>query len=146
MTSLYWLVFFLILVIIEIATLALTTIWFAGGALAAFVLSLLGAGIEAQLAVFVAVSFVLLIFTRPWAAKYLNRRTVKTNTEGLIGQTARVTARIEYWQDTGTAMVNGQEWTARAEKETDVYPEGTLVVIRQIRGVRLIVSKNEEET
>ena len=68
MTSLYWLVFFLILVIIEIATLALTTIWFAGGALAAFVLSLLGAGIEAQLAVFVAVSFVLLIFTRPWAA------------------------------------------------------------------------------
>ncbi len=146
MTSLYWLVFFLILVIIEIATLALTTIWFAGGALAAFVLSLLGAGIEAQLAVFVAVSFVLLIFTRPWAAKYLNRRTVKTNTEGLIGQTARVTARIDNRQDTGTAMVNGQEWTARAEEETDVYPEGTLMVIRQIRGVRLIVSKNEEET
>lgn len=90
MTSIYWLIAFVILVGIEVATMALTTIWFAGGAFVAFLLSLLGAGVEVQLAVFVVVSFLLLFLTRPFASRYINSNTVKTNAESLIGKEARV--------------------------------------------------------
>lgn len=145
MESIYWLIFFLILVGIEIATMALTTVWFAGGALAAFLLSLFGASLETQLIVFVIVSFVLLFFTRPWAVKHVNSHVEKTNVDSLIGKEARITSEVNNQMGTGTAVVNGQEWTARAMEEKDIYPEGTLVVIRKIRGVKLIVSKKQEE-
>ena len=144
MTSIYWLIFFLILIGIEIGTMALTTIWFAGGALAGFLVSLFGAGVEVQLVIFVIVSFVLLFFTRPWAAKYLNRNTVKTNVDSLIGREARITSEVNNRLETGTAVVNGQEWTARAEDESEFYPADTLVIIRDIQGVKLIVSKKQE--
>ena len=81
MTSAYWLIAFVILVVIEAATLALTTVWFAGGAIAAFLLSLAGAGTNAQLSVFAVVSFVLLFFTRPWAMRHVNSHATKTNAE-----------------------------------------------------------------
>lgn len=44
MRVIYWLAIFIVLLIIEIATMGLTTIWFAGGALIASVqdLSVLG--------------------------------------------------------------------------------------------------------
>ena len=137
MASVYWLIFFVIMVAIEIGTLALTTIWFAGGALVAFILSLFGA-------VFVIVSFLLLFFTRPWAAKYLNKNTTRTNVEALIGRTARVTKEINNERGTGTAVVGGQEWTARASENDAVYPEGTTVVIQGVRGVKLIVRQEKE--
>lgn len=144
MASFFWLAALVIFVVIELATMALTTIWFAGGALAAFVLSLLHFSMEVQLVAFVIVSFALLFGTRPFAAKYINRTTVKTNVEGLIGKTARITAEVDNEKGTGTAVVNGQEWTARAEKDEDVYPLDTLVKIKEVRGVKLIVSKAEQ--
>lgn len=145
MASVCWLIAFVVLVGIEAATMALTTIWFAGGALLAFALSLFGVSVEVQLAVFVIVSFVLLFFTRPWAAMYLNNRTVKTNAESLIGRTARITAEVNNLNGTGAAVVSGQEWTARAARDEDIYSEGTQVVIREIRGVKLIVSSVESK-
>ena len=144
MVSFYWLVFFLILVGIEAATLALTTIWFAGGALTAFILSLFGVSVEAQLVVFVVVSFILLFFTRPWAMRYVDRNRTKTNVEGLVGKTVRVTQEVNNRMNTGTAMLDGQEWSARAVKEDQVYAANTLVVVKEIRGVKLIVSEMKE--
>ena len=144
MSSIYWLIFFIVMIVIEIGTLALTTIWFAGGALAAFILSLLGTGIEIQLAAFVIVSFILLFFTRPWASRYLNRHTEKTNAEGLIGKSARVTEMIDNERGTGTAVVGGQEWTARSARDDQIYPPDTIVVIQEIRGVKLIVKQEKE--
>ncbi|MCI9361345.1 MAG: NfeD family protein [Hungatella sp.] len=145
MTSIYWLVFFLILIGIEAASMALTTIWFAGGALVAFLLSLFGVETEAQLVVFVVVSFVLLFFTRPWAMRYVERNRTKTNVDGLVGKEARITGEVNNRMNTGTAILNGQEWSARAEKNDEVYPPDTLVTVRKIQGVKLIVSKNKEE-
>lgn len=146
MASICWLIAFVVLVGIEIGTMALTTIWFAGGALLAFILSLFGASVEVQLAVFVIVSFILLFFTRPLASKYLNGRTVKTNVESLIGRNARITAEVNNLKGTGAAVVNGQEWTARALQDEDIFSEGTQVVIREIRGVKLIVSSLESKS
>ncbi|MCI8269651.1 MAG: NfeD family protein [Lachnospiraceae bacterium] len=146
MIPIYWLIAFVVLIGIEIATMALTTIWFAGGAIVAFLFSLFGAGIELQLAAFVIASFLLLFLTRPFASKYVNSQTVKTNAEGLIGKKARVTATIDNEQGTGTAVVDGQEWTARAGTPGVSYETGKMVRIREIQGVKLIVEELQEET
>lgn len=144
MSSIFWLVAFVILVGIEVATMALTTIWFAGGALVAFLLSLFGLSVEIQLAAFVAVSFLLLFLTRPFTSRFINSGTVKTNAEGLIGREARVTSEIDNEQGTGSAVVDGQEWTARAKESHAVYPAGMTVRILDIQGVKLIVGTNKE--
>ena len=140
MAAIYWLIAFVVLVGIEIMTTALTTIWFAGGAVIAFVAALFGAPVTVQLLVFVVISFILLFLTRPLAVRYINTSTVKTNVDSLIGKDARVTAEVSNAKETGTVSVQGQEWTARAENEDAVYPEGTRVWIREIQGVKLIVS------
>lgn len=72
--SLIWLGIFIILLVIEILTVGLTTIWFAGGALAAMAASFFGVDLVWQIIIFLVVSFILLIFTRPWAVKHLNLR------------------------------------------------------------------------
>ncbi|WP_432631207.1 NfeD family protein [Brotaphodocola sp.] len=143
MTPIYWLIVFVVLIAIEIATLALTTIWFAGGAFIGFLLSLLGFSTGIQLVGFVLISFLLLFLTRPFA-KHCITHTEKTNVDSLVGHEARVTAEIDNRKETGTAMVNGQEWTARAESDEVIYPVGTIVEIRKIQGVKLIVSAKKE--
>lgn len=146
MEAIYWLIAFVVLLGIEAVTMALTTIWFAGGALIAFLLALFGVNVQVQLAAFVIVSFVLLFFTRPFALRYVNKNTVKTNIDSLIGKHARVTAEINNIEAKGAVLLNGQEWTARALKDDSIYPAGTMVEVKDIRGVKLIVSKEEEET
>lgn len=141
MISIYWLIAFVVFVGIELLTMALTTIWFAGGAIIGFLLSLFGLPLEAQLAAFVVVSFLLLFLTRPFAARCVNNSTVKTNVESLVGKQARVTDRIDNDQGTGAAVVNGQEWTARALESHQVYEPGTMVTIQEIQGVKLIVTR-----
>lgn len=145
MGSVYWLIAFVVLAGIEAATMALTTVWFAGGAIAAFLLSLTGAGVNAQLTVFVVVSFVLLFFTRPWALRHVNRHAIKTNVDSLVGRQARVTAEVNNALGTGSAVINGQEWTARSERDEDIFPVETVVEICAIRGVKLIVKNVQEE-
>ncbi len=141
MISVYWLIAFVVLVGIEVLTMALTTVWFAGGAIVGFILSLFGLPVEVQLAAFLVVSFLLLFLTRPFAAHCMSGGTEKTNVESLVGKQARVTDRIDNDQGTGAAVVNGQEWTARSLEEHQVYEPGTLVKIEKIQGVKLIVSR-----
>lgn len=146
MAAIYWLIAFVVLLGIEAATMALTTIWFAGGALVSFILALFGANIQVQLAAFVIISFVLLFFTRPFALKYINRNTVKTNSDSLIGKHAIVSTEINNIEGKGAAVLNGQEWTARALEDKKIYPKGTIVEVNDIKGVKLIVSKIQEES
>ena len=58
MSPIYWIIIFIVLLIIEIATLGLTTVWFAAGALAAFLAGILGAGLAVQIVLFLVVSIV----------------------------------------------------------------------------------------
>lgn len=146
MTMIGWLVLFVVLVGIEASTMALTTIWFAGGALAAFLAAVADCSLKVQFVIFLLASSVLLYFTRPFAVKFFNKETVKTNAAGLIGKKARVTEAIDNRLSQGAAVVNGQEWTARTEDETQVIPEGTVVMIKEIRGVKLIVEQVKEES
>lgn len=134
-----WLALTAVLLIIEIVTLGLTTIWFAAGALFAFFAALLGMNHGIQIGVFVVVSVVLLFFTRPLAVKYLNTKTIKTNTEALVGKTARVIVDINNLKSQGQVVINGLEWTARSSDDTVVFKIGDAVTIVGIEGVKLIV-------
>lgn len=145
MQALGWLIALAVLLVIEIVTLGLTTIWFAGGCLVSFVVAVIGGPLWLQILLFLVVSLVLLIFTRPVAVRYFNRNRVKTNSESLIGLNGKVTEKIDNFNQTGKAVINGLEWTARAQKDTDVIEEGELVKILEIRGVKLIVEKTESE-
>lgn len=142
---LIWLALVIVLIVIEIFTVGLTTIWFAGGALAAIVINLLGLGMVWQIIVFLVVSGVLLFFTRPWALKYINSNRVKTNYEGVIGKVIRITETVDNMNQTGKAVVNGQEWSVRSEKDKVILGEGTLAKVVNIEGVKLIVRVYEEE-
>ena len=143
MAWMIWLAAFVVLTGIEAVTMALTTIWFAGGALVAFLMALLGVGKYIQVGAFFLVSLLLLIFTRPFALKYVNQRTVKTNVEGIIGKKARITAAVNNDLAEGTAVVAGQEWSARSANGS-IIEAGTMVVVEAVSGVKLIVRKIEE--
>ena len=140
-----WLVVLVLLLIAEALTVQLTTIWFAGGALVAAVAAWLGAGLPVQLILFFIVSFVLLLFTRPLAMKSLRKGTTRTNVDSLIGQKAVVTQRIDNLAQTGQVRINDIEWMARAVSDDIMIPEKAVVVIREVRGVKLIVSENKED-
>lgn len=134
-----WLIVLVLSIGVEVATLGLASIWFAGGALVALIASAFHAPVVVQILLFFAVSIVLLIFTRPIAVKYFNKDRVKTNAESLVGKQAIVTGEIDNIQGTGRVVVAGQEWTARCEDENGKLPEGTVVNIVAISGVKLIV-------
>lgn len=143
MQPVYWMIFFVVLLVIELFTMGLTTIWFAGGAIAGLIANICGFGFWTQMIVFVAVSFLLLVFTRPFAVKYINRKHVSTNAEDLIGRDAVVMEEIDNLQGCGKVQVRGMEWTARSETESQVIEKGKTVEISRIEGVKLIVKEKE---
>ena len=59
--TIVWLVAFIVFLMAEAASASLTSIWFAGGALAALVVHLCRGPLEIQLVIFVVVSFILFL-------------------------------------------------------------------------------------
>ena len=143
MNPILWLILLIILLVIEAISLELTTIWFAGGALAAFIAALAGADVVVQVVLFLAVSIVLLVFTRPVAMLYMNKNRTITNSESLVGKEAVVLQEINNLKAAGQVQVNGIEWTARADDMEDVIEKGAIVCIKKIEGVKLIVKRKE---
>ena len=127
-------------VIIEAMTVNLTTIWFAIGAVSAWLIYLTGLGLEVQIVVFLLVSIVCLIFTRPIAVEKLKVGRFKTNADSLIGQSCKVESTIDNINNTGTVNVKGQMWTARSA-DAQVIEKDEIVIIKEIIGVKLIVQK-----
>ena len=143
METMYWLILFVVLLIIEICTMGLTTIWFAGGALVAFVMGIIGFGTTVQIIVFLIVSVLLLVMTRPIALKYFNKERQKTNAESLIGQQALVLEDVDTLHARGLVEVNGQEWSAKTDDPEGFIKKNMVVVIDGIQGVKLIVREKE---
>ena len=144
MKMIYLLAIFIVLLAIEIITMGLTTIWFAGGALMALAAGLLGFGNTVQIVVFVVVSALLLILTRPLAVKYFNQERLKTNAESLIGQRALVIEDIDTLEARGRVEIRGQEWAAKTDEPDGKLAKNTVVVVNGIQGVKLIVRAREE--
>lgn len=137
-----WLVLFVALIILELATTQLICIWFAGGALAAFTCALLNLNIAIQAVVFVLVSAILLVFTRKFVNKLKSKSGAKTNADALIGQAAVVTEEISNLNAKGSVKIRGLEWSARSSNGDDI-PKESYVTVKEIDGVKLIVEKQK---
>lgn len=139
-SEIFWLALLIILVVVELATVGLFTIWFAAGALAAEVVAWFNAPIWLQIVVFIVVSVLMLIYTRPFAMKYINKDQVKTNVDSMIGRQAVVTKPIDNVKGEGQVVIQGMEWTARSEQDDLKFEVDDVVEIRAVSGVKLIVA------
>lgn len=143
MMQYFWLALLIIFVVVECLTIGLFSIWFAGGALVAMILAMAGVGAIWQDVAFLVVSGLLLVATRPFVKKYLMNKKVKTNYQSVIGEVAKVTEKIDNYNQTGVAFVDGKEWTARSTEDTVTMEAGSLAEVVEIVGVKLIVKPYE---
>ncbi len=142
---LLWLIVIAVFTVMELSTVTLTSIWFAAGGLASLLVALSGGGLILQIIVFLVVAFGLLALTRKWADKFLDGKKQSTNADRAIGEEVRVTERISNLDRTGRAIVLGQDWSVRTKDDDEIIEKGELVRVLQIKGVKLIVEKVEEE-
>lgn len=138
-----WLGIALALIIFEIITVGLTSIWFAAGAFVAAIVSFIGGGLMAQLLAFVIISVLLLIFTRPIAVKYIFTKKEKTNIDAIVGKQGVVIEKIDNANNKGVVKLDGLEWSARSTSYE--IAEGKVVVVQSISGVKLIVEELKQD-
>ena len=136
-----WLVVAVVMIIIEIASLGLTSIWFAGGAVVAAIVAYSGLSMTTQIIAFAVVSLLLLIFTRPIAQKHLIKEPEATNVDSFIGTVVDVIETVE-GRKPGLVKLNGLEWSAITEDDSCIA-SGEEVVVKAISGNKLIVEKNK---
>ncbi|MGN0435627.1 MAG: NfeD family protein [Wujia sp.] len=141
MDTIIWLVVAAIMIIVEIITLGLSTVWFAGGALVTAIVAYCGGSWIAQIFVFALVSVALLIFTRPIAVKALAKNSELTNVDRYVGMTATAITDIGDSGKLGTVEINGMEWSAKTNSGETISKDSK-VVIKAIEGNKLIVEKN----
>lgn len=139
--SVAWLAVLILSSIIEALSLSLTAIWFACGALVAFIFSLLGFSITVQSVCFLLVSCILLIFTRPIAVKFFKLKKTATNADSLIGQKCKLTKAISDLEK-GSLVIKGITWSATTIGSQPIE-EGAVCIIKEIQGNTLIVEKSE---
>ena len=132
-----WFAVAVICTVIEAATLALTTIWFAAGALVMVFLSFLPIPAAWQVLLFLIISAALLAFTRPIAAKKLKVGRTKTNAESLIGECALVIKDITQFE-TGEVKISGSIWNARS-CDGEAILAGAECSVERIEGATLYV-------
>ena len=136
-----WLIWLTALVafgLLEAATVSMVSLWFMGGALAAMIAQLLGAGPWMQIIVFVVVSAGLLACLRPFVKKFVSPRRTATNTDAVLGREAIITETVDNLRATGTLKLDGKEWTARSTAG-ETLEVGTVVKIVKLEGVKLYV-------
>lgn len=135
-----WICVVVVMLIIEASTMGLTTIWFAGGALAAMIASFITDSFLIQLLVFAVISLVLVYFTRPLAVKKINMKAVKTNVNAVIGEKGIAQSDIKV-NEKGTVRADNKMWTAVLAEGSPEISEGETVIVERIEGVKLIVKK-----
>jgi len=136
-----WLIIIIVLIIIEVLTSYLTTIWFVLSGIIALILSYFIDSIFIQFGVFTILGIVFLLITRPIVKKYMVKEKIPTNADRVIGKKGIVTEDIEE-DEYGEVKVDGKRWTAYSSKE---IKEGSKVEILSIDGVKLKVKEWEEK-
>ena len=142
-SDLVWLGLMVLFLLVEAGTVTLVSLWFAGGSLAAMVISLLGGPVWLQAAVFVLVSGALLALLRPLVRKYLSPKITSTNIDALIGSQGLVTQAIDNLTAAGQVKLGGMVWTARSTSG-DPIAQGQKVKVDHIEGVKVFVTPVKE--
>lgn len=139
-----WLILLILFLVVEIFTTALVSIWFCVGAAAAWIGDILNLSFNTQLIIFLIISIVSLICTRPLVKKLMkSSNEVRTNVDSLIDKEAVVTQKIDNLHGMGEVKINGQLWTARS-CDGSMISEHSVVVIEKIEGVKLLVKMKGE--
>lgn len=138
--AIYWFILFLFLIFIEVSTVNLVSIWFAIGSVAAMIVALFTGEVWIQTSVFVVVSLISLLITKPLVKKFKKTETIPTNIDRVIGKKGEVTKKITPDQY-GEVKVFGIVWTAASEDTIEI---GEKVIVQEIEGVKLIVLKEEK--
>lgn len=134
-----WLILIVVFLFVEANSVALVSIWFAGGALVAMISALLGAVTGVQITLFIGVSGILLTLLRPFLRKYVTPKLTKTNIDAVIGSRGVVTKAVDNDLSEGQVKLGAMEWTARSTNG-EVLSPGTQVVVDKIEGVKAFVS------
>ena len=134
-----WIALAVVFSVIEALTAQIVTVWFAVGSIGSIIANVLGASPLIQMIIFVLISLLTLIIARPYLRKFTKTKVQPTNLDMCIGKEAIVTEEINNTLGTGQAKIRGTMWTARSKNDS-VIPEGSLVIVESIEGVKLIVS------
>lgn len=141
--ALFWLVLALVLLVIEVCTVSLVSIWFVVGALAAALLAWMHVGIVFQITAFILISAVLFYFCKDWLYQFFRFRHDRSGAVQILGQTGQVTTSIAPGHD-GRILVNGQDWKASSSQ---LLEAGCKVKITGMHGVTLdVVGQTEKPT
>lgn len=124
--------------VVEAATVNLVSLWFVGGAVAALITQILGGALWLQILLFFVVSAALLLALRPFVNKYVAPNRTATNADVVLGREAYITETVDNLLGTGALKLDGKTWTVRSLGENTI-PEGTLVKVIKIEGVKLLV-------
>ena len=134
-----WFIIFLLLLLIEIFTVNLVTIWFAIGALASLASTYFTDNVIIQIVVFVVVSILMLIILKPLTKRFKTKHVIATNLDRVIGMEAIVTEEISK-NKVGEVRVDGKKWSAVSN---ETIPKDAIVIVQKIEGVKLIVKKED---
>lgn len=140
-----WLILMVVFLVTEASTVTMVSLWFAAGSLVALIVSLLHGALWLQITLFLAVSAILLTLLRPLVRKHITPKLTRTNVDAVVGTTGLVTASIDNVTASGQVKLGAMVWTARSTSG-DPIPEGTLVRVDKIEGVKAFVSPAEVKT
>lgn len=133
-----WLVIVIIAVLIEISTYQLVSVWFAGSGLITMVLAAFSCPIEIQVIVFVLLSAILFVLSRPLVKKIQSKKSDNSTVESMIGEEVFVTKTIKVGE-VGEIKARYDYYSAIAPLEKNDIPVNTVCIIKEIRGNKVIV-------
>ena len=133
-----WIILAIVFLAVEFGTVALISLWFVGGSVAALAVCLLGGPLWLQVLVFGLISLALLLLVRPFLKKYIDPKKVRTNVDAMRGRQAVLLETVNNLAATGSLELSGVVWTARSA-DGSVIPAGTVVTVQGVEGVKLLV-------
>jgi membrane protein implicated in regulation of membrane protease activity len=139
-----WVGVLIVCCIIEAFTLGLTTIWAAIAAVPLIFISRTGLPFQWQFLIFVVLTLLLVVFTRPFAVKKLKIGEEKTNVDSMVGEEVLVTKTISNFTKGEARAKNGVIWSAASETQDVEIPEGTVCTITAVKGNTIFINKKGE--
>ena len=136
-----WFLIFLILIIVEVLTINLSTVWFIIGSVFAFFSSFFTRNLNYQIIVFIVFTIISIILTKRFLTKVSNFKKINTNVDSIIGRTCLVTKDINNLSNQGEIVIDKNIWSALSKDDNVIIREGTKVKICDIKGVKVIVEE-----
>jgi membrane protein implicated in regulation of membrane protease activity len=137
-----WLVWAVVAVLLAVGEIFTPGLFFLGpvalAAVAAGIVAAVGLGVVVQLLVFIAGSIASVWVLRPIARRHLHMpAALRTGTAALEGARAVVVHRVD--ANGGRVRIGGEEWSARAYMDDQVFEPGARVEVVKIEGATALV-------